>query len=383
MQKLFNDENLKAVKQTVDTWIQNEVAPHYEAWEKAGIVPKELWEKAGAQGLLCFTQDEKYGGLGVDFRYTAVLYHQVFAAGYAGVGVGLATHSDLVSGYISHCGSEEQKLAWLPKMASGKTIGAIAMTEPGTGSDLSAIQSKAELKDGKWIINGQKTFITNGINADLVVVVVRTDVVPGKPHAGLSLVVVERGAPGFSRGRQLKKIGLHSQDTAELIFENCEVPEGNLLGKRGEAFRYLVRNLGVERLGIALMSMAQARGAFEMTLKYIQERKAFNQTIASFQNTRFKMAEMLTSLEIGDSFVEQCIEDFIAGKDITIKASQAKLWASEQGQNIIDACLQLHGGYGYMEEYPIARLYRDCRVQRIYGGTSEIMKEVIARSLGI
>lgn len=370
---------MDSFKHILTKWIQQEVAPHYEEWEKEGIVPRDVWLKAGAQGILCPTQEEKYGGMGVDFQYSALIYHELFRMGFAALGVGFAVHSDLVANYLSHFGTEDQKMRWLPKMSSGESIGAIAMTEPGTGSDLAAIQTKAVLTDGKWILNGQKTFISNGINADLVVVVARTDTIVDKPHGGISLFVVERHSPGFSRGNRLKKMGLHAQDTAELVFENCEIPEANMLGKQGEGFKYLMKNLGTERLGIAVMSMAQARGAFELTLKYINERKAFGKTIGSFQNTRFKMAEMLTDLDVGNAFIQECIQIHCHNKDITIKASQAKLWASEKGQQIIDSCLQLHGGYGYMDEYTISRFFRDNRVQRIYGGTSEIMKEVISK----
>lgn len=370
---------MDSFKATLTKWIDQEVSPHYEEWEQEGMVPREVWLKAGELGLLCPTQVEQYGGLGVDFQFSALLYHELFRMGFAALGVGFAVHSDLVANYLSHFGNEDQKMRWLPKMATGESIGAIAMTEPGTGSDLAAIQTKAILKDDKWILNGQKTFISNGINADLVVVVARTDTIVDKPHAGISLFVVERHSPGFLRGKRLKKMGLHAQDTAELIFDNCEIPEANMLGKQGEGFKYLMKNLGTERLGIAVMSMAQARGAFELTLKYINERKAFGKTIGSFQNTRFKMAEMLTDLDVGNAFIQECIQIHCQNKDITIKASQAKLWASEKGQQIIDACLQLHGGYGYMDEYTISRFSRDGRVQRIYGGTSEIMKEVISR----
>lgn len=378
---LLDDDHLKSLHQTVQSWITTEIAPHYEKWEEAGIVPREVWKKAGDLGFLCATQTEIHGGLGVDFRYSALIYHELFRAGFAALGVGFAVHSDLVANYISHFGNEEQKQKWLPKMATGNMIGAIAMTEPGTGSDLANIQTKAELKNGQWILNGQKTFISNGINSDLVVVVARTDKIENKPHAGISLFVVENGAKGFAKGKQLKKMGLHAQDTSELIFENCAIPEGNLLGKRGEGFLYLMKNLGVERLGIAVMSQAQARGAFELTLKYINERQVFGKTVGSFQNTRFKMAEMATDLEVGYAFLKLCIEDHNQKKDITVQASKAKLWTSEKGQTIIDHCLQFHGGYGYMDEYAISRFYRDSRVQRIYGGTSEIMKEVIARGI--
>jgi alkylation response protein AidB-like acyl-CoA dehydrogenase len=381
MQKMFNTPELKTLKETVKKWIDDDIRPNYEVWEKEGIVPRSIWDRAGTQGLLCVTQDEKYGGLGLDFRFSALIYHELFKAGFASLGVGFAVHSDLVGNYISHFGDEAQKDKYLPRLISGENIGAIAMTEPGTGSDLASIKTKGELKGEKWIINGQKTFISNGIHCDLAIVVVRTDTVPNKPHLGLSLFVIEKETNGFTKGTRLKKLGLHAQDTSELIFENCEIPQINLIGNRGEAFLYLMKNLGVERLGIGIMSMGQAQGAFEQTVRYTKERNVFNKPVAAFQNTRFKLAEISTNLNVGYAFLNQCIEQYINGDDVTIPASQAKLWTSETGQKIIDECLQLHGGYGYMDEYPISRFYRDCRVQRIYGGTSEIMKEVISRAI--
>jgi len=302
-------------------------------------------------------------------------------AGASATAVGFAVHSDLTANYINHFGTHEQKLKWIPDMACGKKIGAIAMTEPAVGSDLANISTKAELVGDQWVLNGQKTFISNGMSADIIVVVARTEATPGKPHAGISLFVVERDTPGFSSGNCFNKLGLKAQDTCELFFENCKVPKENLLGKAGEGFVYLMKNLGIERLGIAVMCMGQALGAFETTLKYTSERKAFGRQIASFQNSKYKLAEMKMNLDVGYAYIQKCYREFLEGKDITVSASSAKLWASEMSSKLIDDCLQLHGGYGYMDEYLISRLYRDNRVQRIYGGTSEIMKEVIAKSI--
>lgn len=376
---LLDDEHLKSLQQSVSQWIKTDISPYYESWENSGIIPRSVWAKAGSLGFLCPTQEINFGGAGVDFRYSALIYHELFRAGFAALGVGFAVHSDLVANYLSYFGNHDQKEKWLPKMAKGELIGAIAMTEPEVGSDLANIQTKAEFKNGKWTLNGQKTFISNGINSDLVIVVARTDKVENKPHLGISLFVVEAHTNGFTKGKHLKKMGLHAQDTSELIFTNCEVSEENLLGKRGEGFYYLMKNLGTERLGIAVMSLAQARGAYDLTLKYINERRVFGKSLVTFQNTKFQMAEIVTNLDVGVAFLEKCIRKYNQQVDITIDASKAKLWCSEISGKIIDSCVQFHGGYGFMDEYLISRIYRDCRVQRIYGGTSEIMKEIIAR----
>ncbi len=378
---LFEDDQILEFQDTIDKWITNSVTPNHPSWEKQGIMPRQVWCEAGELGLLCLTQEEKYGGLGLDFRYSAIIYHQLMKAGASATAVGFAVHSDLTANYINHFGTHEQKLKWIPDMACGKKIGAIAMTEPAVGSDLANISTKAELVGDQWVLNGQKTFISNGMSADIIVVVARTEATPGKPHAGISLFVVERDTPGFSSGNCFNKLGLKAQDTCELFFENCKVPKENLLGKAGEGFVYLMKNLGIERLGIAVMCMGQALGAFETTLKYTSERKAFGRQIASFQNSKYKLAEMKMNLDVGYAYIQKCYREFLEGKDITVSASSAKLWASEMSSKLIDDCLQLHGGYGYMDEYLISRLYRDNRVQRIYGGTSEIMKEVIAKSI--
>jgi alkylation response protein AidB-like acyl-CoA dehydrogenase len=378
---LYDDPEILEFKSTLDKWIKEDVVPNHEAWEKEGIVPRSVWQQAGELGLLCINQDEKYGGLGLDFRYNGIIYHELMRAGASGPGVGFAVHSDLAASYISSFGNFEQKIKWLPEMAKGNKIGAIAMTEPGTGSDLASISTRAELKNGKWILNGQKTFISNGISADIAIVVARTDVVDGKPHGGLSIFAVEKGTPGYSAGNRFQKLGLKAQDTSELFFENCHIPESNLIGERGKGFLYLMKNLGIERLGIAVMCMGQALGAYETTLKYTSERKAFGRPIAAFQNTRYKLADMKTNLDVGYAFVQKCTAQFNKGTDITMAASEAKLWTSEMSSKLIDECLQLHGGYGFMDEYIISKLYRDNRVQRIYGGTSEIMKEIISKGL--
>lgn len=373
---LFDDE-LRAFQQTFRKWVEKEIVPHHPEWEKQGCVPRELWLKAGEQGYLCVTQGEAYGGLGLDFRYAALEMEEL--ARVCATGVGFSLHSDIVAPYIERYGSEEQKQRWLPKMASGEIIGAIAMSEPGTGSDLQGIQTKAVLDGDHWVLNGSKTFISNGLSCDLVIVVARTE--EGEGYQSQSLIVVEAESPGFQRGKRLEKMGLHAQDTAELHFEDCRVPKDNLLGERGAGFFYLMQQLARERLLIAIGSVAGAKAALEMTVGYVKERKAFGKPIAHFQNTRFKVAEMATEVALGEAFVDRCIQTFMQGEEDAVQASMAKWWTSEMLGRVVDEGVQLHGGYGYMMEYPIARAYLDARVQRIYGGTTEIMKEIIARAL--
>jgi long-chain-acyl-CoA dehydrogenase len=322
---------------------------------------------------------EELGGGGIrDFRYNAIITEELVRVGASGPGFSL--HSDIVIPYILEYGSEEQKQRWLPKMVSGEIITAIAMTEPGAGSDLAGVRTTA-LRDGdSYIVNGSKTFITNGINSDLVIVVARTD--PEQRHKGISLIAVEREMAGFTRGRNLEKIGLKAQDTAELFFDNVRVPVTNLLGEEGQGFVYLMQQLPQERLSIAVGAIAGARAALDWTIQYAQERHAFGQPIGKFQNSRFKLAEMQTEITIGQVFVDQCIVLLNEGKLTTEQASMAKWWTTELQNRVVDQCLQLHGGYGYMLEYPIARAWMDARVQSIYGGTNEIMKEIIGRSMG-
>ncbi|NTU81451.1 MAG: acyl-CoA dehydrogenase [Chloroflexales bacterium] len=374
---VFTSEHLM-FRQSVQTFIAREVAPHYERWEQAGIVDRELWTKAGAAGFLSMAIPEEDGGSGVDdFRYNAVIAEELGRGFY--MGIGFNVHSDLVIPYLVHQGNEEQRRRWLPGIASGELVGAIAMTEPAAGSDLNGIRTAARRDGDHYILSGQKTFISNGIHADLVIVVARTD--PGAGHRGISLLVVERGMPGFSRGRNLEKIGQHAQDTAELFFDDVRVPVANLLGEEGRGFSYLMRELPQERLTIALSAFAASEAAFDLTRAYCAERTAFGKPIGDFQNTRFLLAELKTDLTIGRAFLDRCLDAHVVGKLRTEEASMAKWWATELQNRVMDRCLQLHGGYGYMKEYPIARAYLDARVQTIYGGTTEIMKEIIGRSL--
>ena len=323
---------------------------------------------------------DEHGGAGVDdFRFNVVLSEEAQRAGLGSVHLGMSVHSDICLPYFLSYATDEQKQRWLPGLVSGELIAAIAMTEPGTGSDLAGIATTAARKDGEYVVNGAKTFITNGINADLVITAVRTD--RGERHRGLSLLVVERGTPGFERGRNLEKIGTHAQDTAELFFDDARVPAENLLGNEGEGFAYLVSNLPQERLSIAVAAVAAAEAALGWTVEYVRDRKAFGAPIGSFQNTRFELAEMRTEVDVGQAYVDRCVEALNAGELTAEDAAGAKWWCTELQGRVVDRCLQLHGGYGYMLEYPIARAYADARVTRIYGGSNEIMKEIVGRAM--
>ncbi len=360
-------------------FVENEVTPFHEEWEKDGIVPRDLWLKAGGLGFLCMDVPEAYGGGGVkDFRYNAIVTEELTRAGASGVGFGLA--NDVIVPYFLDYATEEQKRRWLPKMCSGEAITAIAMTEPGAGSDLAGIRTTAIRQGDHYLLNGQKTFITNGINSDLVIVVARTD--PDAGHRGISLLVAERGMAGFERGRNLEKIGLKAQDTAELFFDNVKAPLDNLLGEEGRGFYYLMSELPQERLSIAVIAASACEAALEMTARYCQEREAFGQPIGKFQHNRFKLAEMQTETTIARVFVDRCIRELNAGTLTAEEAAMAKWWTTELQKRVADQCLQLHGGYGYMMEHPIAKSFLDGRVQQIYGGTTEIMKEIIGRSMG-
>jgi alkylation response protein AidB-like acyl-CoA dehydrogenase len=378
--RIFTQEH-EDFRAMVARFVADEVVPHHEAWEREGMVPRELWKQAGAVGLLCTDVPTELGGGGVpDFRYNVIITEELARVGASGVGFPL--HNDVVVPYFLKYANEEQQRRWFPPMAAGETITAIAMTEPGTGSDLASIATTAVRQDdGSYLLNGSKTFITNGILADLVIVVARTD--PDEKHAGLSLLVVERGMEGFSRGRKLEKIGMHAQDTAELIFEDVRVPADNLLGQEGQGFVYLMEALPQERLGIAVAAIAGAQAALDGTLAYVKEREAFGRPIGSFQHSRFKLAEMKTKVTIGQQFVDRCTELHNEGRLTVDEAAMAKWWVTDLLGEVVDACVQLHGGYGYMREYPIARAYTDARVQRIYGGTNEIMKEIIGRMMGV
>ncbi|MEZ5215899.1 MAG: acyl-CoA dehydrogenase family protein [Ilumatobacteraceae bacterium] len=363
-------------------FLEREAVPHYDEWEAAGIVDRELFAKAGAAGFLAIDVPEEYGGGGVkDFRYSVIIAEELQKAGVNSIGLGLTLHNDICIPYFLHQTNEEQRARWLPGICRGEQITAVAMTEPGIGSDLASMTTTA-IRDGDhYIVNGSKTFITNGINADLVITAVKTD--PSLKHAGMSLLILERGMEGFERGRNLDKIGMHAQDTAELFFTDVRVPVENRLGEEGQGFRYLVSNLAQERLSIAVTGVAAARQALEWTLEYVKERHAFGQPIGSFQNSRFELATMKTEVELGQTFVDQAALALNEGTLSVEDAAMAKWWATELQGKVIDRCLQLFGGYGFMTEYPIARAYADARITRIYGGTTEIMKEIIGRSLGV
>jgi alkylation response protein AidB-like acyl-CoA dehydrogenase len=378
---LFNEDH-QLFRASFRKFVEKEITPHHLQWEQEGIVPRELFLAAGAAGYLCMAVPEQYGGAGVDdFRFNTVIAEEIQRAGVAGSGLGITLHNDITLPYVLRRGSDEQKARWLPGMASGELITAIAMTEPGTGSDLAGIRTTAIGDGAGYVVNGSKTFITNGINADLVITAVKTD--PAERHRGLSLIGIEAGMDGFERGRNLEKMGLHAQDTAELFFSDVHVPATNLLGQEGQGFVQLVQNLPQERLSVAIGGLAAARQALDWTLEYCQGREAFGQPIGSFQNSRFKLAEMKTEIEIGQAFADQCVVALVEEQLTAEEAAMAKWWCTELQKRVVDECVQLHGGYGYMLEYPIARAYLDARVQTIYAGTTEIMKEIIGRSLGV
>ncbi len=379
--RLFDAEH-EDFRASVRAFLDKEVLPHQAAWEADGIVPRDLFTTAGAAGFLGMAIPEELGGGGVaDFRFNAVLGEEVMYAGAAAAGLGLTLHNDVCLPYFLDLATEEQQRRWLPGIASGELITALAMTEPGMGSDLASMTTTAVRAADRYVVNGSKTFITNGINADLVITAVKTD--PRARHHGMSLLVLERGMAGFERGANLAKLGQHAQDTAELFFHDVEVPVANLLGTEGGGFGHLVDRLPQERLSIAVSGVAGARAALELTLSYVKERKAFGQPVGSFQHSKFRLAEMATEIDIGQAFVDRCIEALGDGELTVADAAKAKWWCTELQGRVVDACLQLHGGYGYMLEYPIARAYADARITRIYGGTTEIMKEVIGRSLGL
>jgi alkylation response protein AidB-like acyl-CoA dehydrogenase len=368
-------------REMVRGWAERTIAPFHAQWEKDGIVPREVWLSGGKQGLLGPDMAEQYGGAGVrDFRYNAVIDEEMVRIGASGVGFGL--HNDVVGPYLRDLTTEEQKQRWLPGFCSGELITAIAMTEPGAGSDLQALSTTARKDGDGWVLGGSKTFITNGINADLVIVVAKTD--PEAQGAkGLSLLVVERDMPGFSRGRNLEKVGLKAQDTAELFFDDVRVPAGNLLGDENRGFLHLMENLPQERLSIAVGAVAAVERVLALTIEYVASRKAFGRPVGSFQNTRFVLAELQTEATIARTFVDECVRQLNTGELTVTDAAMAKWWTTELQNKAADRCLQLHGGYGYMDEYPVSKAWRDARVQSIYGGTNEIMKEIIGRSMGL
>lgn len=368
----------EAFRGTVRTFLAKEVVPHHARWEREGIVPREVWLAAGRQGLLGPAVPEEYGGGGTsDFRYSAVLAEEFARAGAAGLAVGL--HNDVIGPYLTSLATDEQKRRWLPGFCTGEIITAIAMTEPGAGSDLQGIRTTAEDRGDHWLLNGSKTFISNGILADLVIVVAKTT--PEGGAKGLSLLVAERGMPGFERGRNLDKIGQKAQDTAELFFQDVRIPKENLLGELHGAFGHLMTHLAQERMTIAVAGIAAAEHLVELTTGYVKEREAFGRPLARLQHVRFEIAEMATECAVTRAFVDRCITEHAAGELDAVHASMAKWWATELQKRVADRCLQLHGGYGYMAEYPVAKAFTDGRIQTIYGGTTEIMKEIIGRSL--
>jgi alkylation response protein AidB-like acyl-CoA dehydrogenase len=378
---IFNDEH-RDYRESVRRFLVDEVVPNHVQWERDGIVPRELFTKAARQGLLAMSVAERYGGAGVaDFRFNQIVVEEVAYAGVAGSGLGITLHNDICLPYfLAYC-DDEQRARWLPGIADGSLITALAMTEPGIGSDLASMTTSARLEGDRYVVNGAKTFITNGINADLVIVALKTD--PAERHRGISLLIVERGMAGFERGRNLEKVGMHAQDTAELFFADVRVPVANRLGEEGRGFHYLVSNLAQERLSIAIAGVAAAQAALDWTLAYVKERTAFGQPLGAFQSARFALAEIKTEIELATVYTDQAVLALTRGELSAEDAAMAKWWCTELQGRVVDRCVQLHGGYGYMLEYPIARAYADARVTRIYGGANEIMKEIVGRSLGV
>ncbi|MEM9288331.1 MAG: acyl-CoA dehydrogenase family protein [Pseudomonadota bacterium] len=372
---IYNSDH-EMFRDSVRKFFDRELHPNVEKWEEQGKVDRDFWNKSGEAGLLCPTVPEEFGGPGLDFRFNSVVAEEL---GYAGSSAGLTLQSDICADYLVAYGSPEQQTKWLPKMVSGEAVAAIAMTEPGAGSDLQGIRTTAKRDGNHYVISGQKTYITNGQHADVVIVVAKTD--PSMGAKGTSLILVEADREGFARGRNLDKIGQHTADTSELFFDNVRVPITNCLGHENQGFIYLMSQLPQERLSIAVSAQAGAQRAFDITLDYVRDRKAFGKSVLDFQNTRFLLADLKTKLQVGWAHLDHCIQKHLAGELDAFEGASAKLWHTELQWEVLDACLQLHGGAGYMNEYEIARLWRDARVQRIYGGTSEIMKELIGRSL--
>ncbi len=379
---LFSADH-EAFRDSFRRFMEREIAPHHAAWEEQGFVDRGVWDKAGANGFLCLTMPAEYGGAGADKLYSVVQMEELARGGYSGIGFGL--HSEIVAPYLLHYGTQEQRQRWLPRLASGEMVGAIAMSEPAAGSDLQGIKATAlRQPDGSYLLHGSKTFITNGWHADLVIVVAKTD--PQAGAKGTSLLLVERGMQGFEYGQRLKKLGLKAQDTAELFFDGVRVPAENLLG--GAAFEHrgfacLMEQLPWERLQIAVTAVAAAQAAIDTTVQYVQERQVFGQPVAAFQHTRYTLAELQTQVQVARVFVDKCVDLIVQDRLDTATASMAKYWTTDLQCRVLDECVQLHGGYGYMWDYPITRAYADARVQRIYGGTNEIMKEVISRAMGL
>ena len=381
MERRIFREDHELFRSAFRQFVDREVRPHQRRWMEAGIVDREVWRKAGEAGFLCPWLEERYGGPGGDFLHSVVIIEELARAYESGLALSL--HSDVVVPYIHEFGTEAQKMRWLPGCASGEIVTAVAMTEPGAGSDLASITTTAVRDGDDYVLNGAKTFISNGILCDLVVVAARTDTDPENTHEALSLFVVEDGTPGFVKGKPLKKIGMTAQDTAELFFEDCRIPAENRLGEEGAGFYMLMKKLQQERLVVAIAAQASAEVVLADTLDYCQERRAFGRPIAKFQNTQFKLAECAAEVEVGRAFLDRLVEEHAGGAYLVKECSMAKLWQTEMAQRVIDTCLQLFGGYGYMKEYPVSRAFVDARVQRIYAGTNEIMKVIIAKELGL
>ncbi len=378
MSELHSSE-LQQFRDMVKRFLDKEIKPFYNQWEKDGIIPRDVWHTMGANGLLAVDLPEEYGGSGVSYLYSMVVLEEAAYANYGSLATGLSVHSDIAAPYVLHIGNEAQRQQWLPKMASGEVIGAIGMTEPGAGSDLQAIRTTAILHGDHYLLNGSKTFITNGQHADLVILAAKTD--PNAGAKGVSLFLVDMNLAGCARGRNLEKMGLHAQDTSELFFDNVKLPLDSILGEAGKGFSYLMNELPRERLNLSVCAVAASEGLLADTVAYTQERIAFGKPISQLQNTRFTLATCHTDIAINRAFVDSCVNLYMEGKLDATKAAVAKLSSTDMQGRVADACLQMFGGYGYMLEYPAARAYVDARIQRIYGGTNEIMKEVIARSL--
>ena len=380
MEIIKYSEEHNIFRQAVRKFFEKEVIPYVEEWEEAGIVPRSIWKKMGDQGFLCMDVPEEYGGMGADFLYSVIMSEELVRTGHSGLAAAL--HSDIVVPYITAFASEEIKHKYLPGCASGDIITAIAMTEPNAGSDLAGMKTTAVEDGDDFVINGQKTFISNGILCDLLILAAKDPTEPD-PHRAVNLYVVEAGTPGFEKGRKLKKIGWHSQDTAELYFADCRIPKQNRLGEKGSGFLMLMQKLQQERLMVALGAVPAAERILEMTIKYCRERTAFGRPLSKFQNTQFKLVEMATEIKLGRTFLDKLVMDHIEGKNIVVEVSMAKYWTTEMAMRVADGCLQLHGGYGYCEEYPIARAWRDLRVMQIFAGTNEIMKGIAAKFMGL
>jgi acyl-CoA dehydrogenase len=370
-------EALAIFRQAVARFVAEEVTPNFDAWRAAGLTPRSFYSAAGRHGLLCPTVPETYGGAGADFRYNAVVIEEMARSGMCAAGV--SVHSDILPGYFLHAGSEAQKRRWLPALVSGEVLGAIAMTEPGAGSDLAGVRTTARRDGDSYVLNGQKTFISNGQSCDMAVVVAKTD--PAAGARGVSLFVVDAGLPGFNRGRKLKKMGLHEQDTSEIFLEDLRVPADCLLGEENGGFPILMQQLPTERLSVALGAVAAAETAFGLTLDHAKTRTAFGQPIIAFQANAFRLAELRTQIRVARTYIDDCLRRHLRGEFTAVDGAEAKLFATGLQNRVVDDCVQLFGGYGFMDEYPISRMYADARAQRIYGGTDEIMKLIIARSL--